>query len=150
MNVLRDRLGEILRQGAARAQVELYHWELVRHGRQLHLIVYIDRPGRVTIDDCARTSRILSDLLDATDPFSSPWVLEVSSPGLDRRLWEPWHYQRVVGRKIRVKVKGMERTGYEGRLVGVGQGKIWVEEGEGRVEIPLAQVTQARVVYEGE
>lgn len=150
MNMLRDRLGEILRQGAARAQVDLYHWELGRHGRQLHLIVYIDRPGRVTIEDCARTSRILSDLLDATDPFSSPYVLEVSSPGLDRRLWEPWHYQRVVGRKIRVKVKGMERTGYEGRLAGVGENKIWVEEGEGRVEIPLAQVTQARVVYEGE
>jgi len=49
-----------------------------------------------------------------------------------------------------VKVRGMERTSYEGRLVGVQEGKALVEEKGGRVEIPLSQVTQAWVVYEGE
>ncbi len=150
MNVPREKVEEILRQGATRAQVELYHWELARHGRELRLTVYIDRPGGVSLNDCARTSQILSDLLDAADPISFPYVLEVSSPGLDRRLWEPWHYQRAVGQKIQVKVRGLERTSYEGYLVQVGEGKIWVEGREGRVEIPLAQVTHARVVYEGE
>jgi ribosome maturation factor RimP len=112
--------------------------------------VYIDRPGGVSIEDCARTSEILSDLLDQADPIPSSYVLEVSSPGLDRRLWEPWHYERALGKKIHVKVRGMERTSYEGRLIGVQEGKAVVEEKSGCVEIPLSQVTQAWVVYEGE
>ncbi len=150
MNVPRERLEEIIRRGAELAQVELYHWELGQYGRELRLTVYIDRPGGVSVEDCARASEILSDLLDAADPIPSSYVLEVSSPGLDRRLWEPWHYERVVGKKIHVKVRGMERTSYEGRLVRAGEGKVVVEGEGGCVEIPLSQVTQAWVVYEGE
>lgn len=150
MKVSRERLAEVLRRGAEQAQVELYHWELGHHGRELRLTVYIDRPGGVSVEDCARASQILSDLLDAADPIPSAYVLEVSSPGLDRRLWEPWHYQRVVGKKIHVKVREMEKPSYEGRLAEVSADKIWVEGQAGRVEIPLGQVTQAWVVYEGE
>jgi len=150
MKVQREKLEEIIRQGTELAQVELYHWELAQYGRELRLTVYIDRPGGVSLDDCARASEILSNLLDAADPIPSSYVLEVSSPGLDRRLWEPWHYERVVGKKIHVKVRGMERTSYEGRLLRVEEGKVVVEERGGPVEIPLAQVTQAWVVYEGE
>ncbi|MBC7318042.1 ribosome maturation factor RimP [Candidatus Bipolaricaulota bacterium] len=150
MQAQRERLAEIIRQGVALARVELYHWELARFGRELRLTVYIDRPGGVSVEDCARVSQILSDLLDAADPIPSAYVLEVSSPGLDRRLWEPWHYERVVGKKIHVKVRGMERTSYEGRLLRAAQDKIEVEGKAGPVEIPLSQVTQAWVVYEGE
>jgi ribosome maturation factor RimP len=150
MNVPRDVLEEIVRRAVAQARVELYHWELAQRGRELRLTVYIDRPGGVSIEDCARTSEILSDLLDQADPIPTSYVLEVSSPGLDRRLWEPWHYERALGKKIHVKVRGMERTSYEGRLIGVQEGKAVVEEKSGRVEIPLSQVTQAWVVYEGE
>ncbi|MBC7222005.1 ribosome maturation factor RimP [Candidatus Bipolaricaulota bacterium] len=150
MNVPRERLEEIIRKGAELAQVELYHWELAQYGRELRLTVYIDRPGGVSVEDCARASEILSDLLDAADPIPSSYVLEVSSPGLDRRLWEPWHYERVVGKKIHVRVRGMEKTSYVGRLIQAGEGKVVVEGEGGRVEIPLSQVTQAWVVYEGE
>ncbi len=150
MNVPRDVLEEIVRRAVAQARVELYHWEFTQRGRELRLTVYIDRPGGVSVEDCARTSEILSNLLDQADPIQSSYVLEVSSPGLDRRLWEPWHYERVVGKKIHVKVRGMERTSYEGRLLAVVEGKAVVEAKSGRVEIPLSQVTQAWVVYEGE
>ncbi|MGB9861506.1 MAG: ribosome maturation factor RimP [Candidatus Bipolaricaulaceae bacterium] len=150
MRVPRERLEEIIRQGAELARVELYHWELAQYGRELRLTVYIDRPGGVSVEDCARASEILSDLLDAADPIPSSYVLEVSSPGLERRLWEPWHYERVVGKRIHVRVRGMERPSYEGRLVEVREGKAVVEGKGGRVEIPLNQVTQAWVVYEGE
>lgn len=148
MNVSREVIDEILRRGAEQARVELYHWDVTHHGRELRLMVYIDRPGGVSVEDCARTSEIISKLLDKADPIPSSYTLEVSSPGLDRRLWEPWHYERVIGKKIRVKARGMERTSYEGRLVAVGEGKAVVEEVAGRAEIPLAQVTQAWVVYE--
>lgn len=150
MKVPREKIEEIIREGIALAHVELYHWELGQHGRELRLTVYIDRPGGVSVEDCARASEVISGLLDAADPIPSAYVLEVSSPGLERRLWEPWHYERVVGKKIHVKVRGMEKSSYEGRLIQVSAGKAVVEWAGGRVEIPLAQVTQAWVVYEGE
>lgn len=150
MKVPRERLEEIIRQGTQLARVELYHWELAQHGRELRLTVYIDRPGGVSVEDCARASQILSDLLDAADPIPFSYVLEVSSPGLERRLWEPWHYERAVGKKVHVRVRDMEHSSYEGRLVEVREGKAVLEGKGGRVEIPLAQVTQAWVVYEGE
>jgi ribosome maturation factor RimP len=150
MKVSKERIAEILRRAAELARVELYHWELAQSGREWRLTVYVDRQEGVSVEDCARASEIMSDLLDASDPIPSSYVLEVSSPGLDRRLWEPWHYQRVVGKKIQVKVRGLERPSYEGRLLRVEPGKILLEGEKGGVEIPLAQVTQARVVYEGE
>lgn len=150
MEVAKERIEAILRRGTELAQVELYHWELARAGRELRLVVYIDRENGVSVEDCARVSQILSDLLDEADPIPSSYVLEVSSPGLDRRLWEPWHYARVVGKKIHLRVRGLPRNVYEGRLLRVEEGKAVVEDHGVPVEIPLDQVTQAWVVYEGE
>jgi len=150
MEVARERIEAILRRGAELAQVELYHWELTRAGRELRLVVYIDRENGVSVEDCARVSQILSDLLDEADPIPSSYVLEVSSPGLDRRLWEPWHYARVVGKKVHLRVQGLPRSAYEGRLLRVEGGKVVVEDRGTPVEIPLDRVTQAWVVYEGE
>ncbi|MCS7216781.1 MAG: ribosome maturation factor RimP [Candidatus Bipolaricaulaceae bacterium] len=150
MEVAKERIEAILRRGAELARVELYHWELVRAGRELRLVVYIDRESGVSVEDCARVSQILSDLLDEADPIPSSYVLEVSSPGLDRRLWEPWHYARAVGKKVHLKVQGLPRSAYEGRLLRVEEGKVVVEERGHPVEIPLDRVRQAWVVYEGE
>ncbi len=150
MGLGKEQIEAILRRGTQLAQVELYHWELAGAGRGLRLVVYIDRESGISVEDCARVSQILSDLLDEADPIPSSYVLEVSSPGLDRRLWQPWHYARVVGKKVHLRVRGLPHTVYEGRLLRVEEGKAVVEAQAGPVEIPLDQVTQAWVVYEGE
>lgn len=149
MSTLREKLDLLLRQGTKDAQVELYHWELSRAGPRARLLVYIDSPTGVTLGDCERASRAIEALLDEHDPFASPYVLEVSSPGVERRLWDEWHYQRALGKRVRVTVRSPQGNKvYKGRLASVEKGKITVELEEWRVEIPLSQVTRAQLLFE--
>ncbi|MCR4391630.1 MAG: ribosome maturation factor RimP [Candidatus Acetothermia bacterium] len=154
MEMLREKIDALLRQGADRARVELYHWELHRCRDYARLVVYIDHPRGVTVDDCARASRAMEALLDQADLLSSSYLLEVSSPGVERGLWERWHYERVLGKLVRVQVAPGEgeavRTRYQGRLVQLVDDAITLDLGQDRVDVPLSRVVQAQVVYEGE
>ncbi len=93
---------------------ELYHCEFVKEGRDWFLRVYIDladRSGYVSTEDCEKVSRYLSGKLDEADPFAGNYYLEVSSPGMDRPLLKPEHYERFLGEEVEVKLyKGKDGT----------------------------------------
>jgi ribosome maturation factor RimP len=133
------------------AGVELVHVEF--KGGMLRLV--IDRPdGGVSVDDCATVSRQVSALLDVVDFGPSHYVLEVTSPGLDRPLYRPEDYGRFVGRLARFTVlepEGGKRTEV-GRLEGYDPDRGVVsfrkEEGQELVELPLAIIDNARLEIE--
>jgi len=75
-------------------------------GRKGHLCLYIDKPGGVTISDCEALSRDLSDLLDAYDPIPQSYILEVSSPGVERPLTRESDFQRFQGEMVKVYTPG--------------------------------------------
>lgn len=75
--------------------------ELEYAGKTLRIV--IDRPGGVSMDDCVSVTRRIGMVLDASDPISSSYRLEVSSPGLTRRIKAPWEYDHFSGRKVRVQ-----------------------------------------------
>jgi len=120
---------------------------------QSTLRVYLDvlEPveGReVTLDDCEAASRELSALLDVEDPIPGHYVLEVSSPGLDRPLFAAGHFAKVVGQEVKVVLKAPieGRRRLRGKLVSV-QGERIALEAEGRTfEFAHADVESARVV----
>jgi ribosome maturation factor RimP len=120
-----------------------------RVGRRMHVRVTIDSDDGVGVDDIARVSRTLDEALDAHDPFASPFVLEVSSPGVDRPLTTVKHWQRNVGRLVRVDVNGTALTGRvvsaDGRSVSLDvDGSVtahaWAALGPGRVQIEFNRV----------
>lgn len=84
---------------------------VVSHGRRT-LRVFIDKPGGVSVDDCARASRAMSAVLDESDIFRSRYVLEVSSPGAERPLRGREDFERFAGRKARLKMRS-EAKGVE-------------------------------------
>lgn len=99
-----QRLLELAEEVATREGVKIYDLEFVGQGRQRTLRVYIDSEKGVSIDDCANVSRGLNLLLDADDIIpDGAYELEVSSPGLERRLKVPWHFQTAVGKVVRIK-----------------------------------------------
>lgn len=146
----RDELMRIAEEVARAAGVELYWLEYKRAPGRWLLQVYIDKGGGVTLEDCARVSRALEGPFDAHIPHS--YLLEVSSPGLDRPLFTEKHFRGAVGERVRVKLYaplGGQRV-WEGELLGCHDGRIELGTPQGALEIPLEGVASARVSPEYE
>lgn len=135
--------------------LEAMGYELVRiqmQGRQRPTLqVMAERRDRrpMTVEDCAEISRALSAILDVEDPIQGAYVLEVSSPGIDRPLVRPDDYARFAGFEARVEtgqpVDGRKR--FRGQLLGLdaaGNVRLAVETGE--VSVPFAHIQRAKLV----
>ena len=115
------------------------------------LRVYIDSEAGITLDDCQRVSHQLSGVLDVEDLITGRYTLEVSSPGLDRPLFEARHFERFAGAQARLWL----REPLEGRrklfgcLLGVRDDKVVIMDNEGREwQVPFEQVERARLAPE--
>ena len=145
--MLRDQLIELLEPVVSRLGYEL--WELeygARPGGGL-LRIYIDSPDGISVDDCERVSRAVSEELDAADPISNEYTLEVSSPGLDRVLRTQQHFERFAGERVKLEmtqpVNGRKR--FAGRLVEVKSGEITLEVDGAAVQLPIDGIHKARI-----
>ena len=121
-------------------------------GRDRFLRVYIDKPAGVSHKDCEAVSNQLSVLLDVEDliPGQQHYILEVSSPGLDRKLTKPAEFERFTGRLARIStIEPVENQKFfEGRLAGVAGGKVQIEV-QGRViAVPMEGIRKANLVVE--
>jgi len=115
------------------------------------LRVFIDKEGGVTLDDCADVSRELGDLIEAENIIDYPYVLEISSPGLNRPLRKESDFIRSIGKMVRLKMSGPinRRRNFTGRLANVREGMIsLVVDDNNLVELPLKEIDKARLKYE--
>ena len=142
---------EIAERVATSEGLELVEVEWKGGSRKGTLRVFIDKPEGITHQDCELVSRQLSAILDVEDLFPEAYNLEVSSPGLDRKLLKLQDYERFAGRKIRAKVHDTV-TGVKyltGTLRGVEGDRISLEmENAETVELRFDDVDQARLVVE--
>ena len=115
--------------------LELVDVEFVKEGANWYLRIYIDKDGGVSIDDCEGVSRALEAKLDATDPIEQAYILEVSSPGIDRPLKKDADFVKFQGEIIDVKLyKALDgKKQYQGKLLGLQDGVISLEEEDGTV-----------------
>ena len=111
--------------------LEFIDVELSRDGGRLHLRMYIDREGGVTVDDCAKVSHLVEKVIDREGIISEAYVFEVMSPGLDRKLKRTEDFARSVGKRVKVKLKQpFEGRGeYSGVLLGAGEDLITLDVG---------------------
>jgi ribosome maturation factor RimP len=121
--------------------------------RRLHVI--LDTPegdGRVTLDECAAVSREIGHALDASDLIHGAYVLEISSPGIDRVLGREKDFERAQGRKVSIDLAEPldGRRHFRGELVMFEQKEMCVETESGRVRIPFDQVARAKAFYPAE
>ena len=127
---------------------ELCDLELNVGGRDGMLRLFIDRAEGVDLEDCEAVSRQVSALLDVEDPLPGNYVLEVSSPGLDRKLTKLAHFQRFMGEDVRVKLRFplAGRRNFRGALKSADDENIEVEvDGESH-RLPIATIESARLV----
>jgi ribosome maturation factor RimP len=130
--------------------VELVDVEyLSERGRRV-LRIYVDQEDGITLDDCARVSREIGDLIDVKDVFHHEYVLEVSSPGLNRRLKRERDFSRAVGQKVKIRmVEPLEgRRNFTGYLRDYRDGVLYVDVKSDLVPLLRSQVEKANLVYE--
>jgi ribosome maturation factor RimP len=131
---------------------ELWGVELMSQGRHSMLRIYIDRADGVSVEDCEHVSRHVSDLLDVEDVLQQSYTLEVSSPGMDRILFNADQYAANVGEQVEVRLnypfEGRKRI--VGLLAGIendeADGQVVVQVDDEEYLLPLENVQRARVV----
>ena len=146
-----ETIREMAERVAASEGLHLVDVELKGGNSNQLLRVFIDKPGGVSHADCALVSEQLSTMLDVEDLFPGRYVLEVSSPGLDRKLTRPSDYTYFVGRRARLVLKEAigEQKVLEGRLAGFENGRVRLDLGEhGQQELDLANIRKAQLVVE--
>jgi ribosome maturation factor RimP len=145
-----ERIRDAAERAARTAGVEVVdvEWKI---GKQRFLRVYIDKPEGVSHSDCQAVSEQLGVLLDVEDLVPGPrYILEVSSPGLDRKLTKAADFERFVGRLARISTtQPVENsTFFEGRLAGHADGLVKVDVKGRIIELPLAGIRKANLVVE--
>lgn len=124
---------ELLAPIAADCGVEIYDVEYVKEGNDWYLRAYIDKPEGVSINDCEKVSRALSDALDREDFIEDAYILEVSSPGLGRTLKKDRHLEKSIGQEVEIKTyKPVDKTKeFAGILKSFDEATVTIEQEDG-------------------
>jgi ribosome maturation factor RimP len=155
MASVQDRLQAMLEPLVESMGYELVLLEFSPHKGSAMVRLFIDAPGGITLGDCEKVSREVEGTLDVEDPIPQNYRLEVSSPGLDRPLVKPAHYERFAGSVAKVQLLAPKagRRKFQGVLKGFKDGHVVLDTADaGTVELALDQVERARLVpdYESE
>ena len=150
MASLQNRLVELLEPLVEAMGYELVLLEFNAHKGSALVRLFIDAPAGVTLGDCEKVSREVEGKLDVADPIPQNYRLEVSSPGLDRPLVKPAHFERFAGTLARVQLVAPLAGGrrkFQGVLRGLRGDNVVLETTDaGTVELPLGNIERARLV----
>ncbi|NQY63908.1 MAG: ribosome maturation factor RimP [Alteromonadaceae bacterium] len=144
-----QKLTEMLRPAVEETGKILLGCEFISAGNHSVLRLFIDHENGIEVDDCAEVSRQVGAILDVEDPISTEYNLEVSSPGLDRPLFELVHFQEVVGETVNVRlaIPLNGRRKFKGKLETI-ENDILVVTVDGQdYELMMSNVDKANLVY---
>ena len=124
------------------ADLGLRIWDVryLKEGSQWFLRIFIDKDGGVDINDCERMSRALDEPLDAADPIAGEYILEVSSPGVERELVKPAHFEEFIGADIMVKmIRPIDGIGkeFKGVLTDYADGEVTITDHSGENTVTI-------------
>mgnify|MGYP000648679429 CR=1 FL=1 len=143
------KLTDMLRPAVEEVGKELLGVEFVSAGNHSILRLFIDHENGIDVDDCADVSRQVGAILDVEDPISSEYSLEVSSPGLDRPLFDLSHFQEVIGETINVRTS-MPLNGrrkFKGQLVAIENDTLVVTVDGEEYELIFSNIDKANLVH---
>lgn len=139
---------EITRRVAEERGLELVHVEFAGGPRSPAVRIFIDKPGGVTHQDCSEVSTHVGTVLDVEDFIPGAYTLEVSSPGLERGLYQAGDYERFAGRLAKMKTRGAigGQRNFRGRIEGLeGADVLFEDKTSGRVRVPFSEIVKANL-----
>lgn len=143
-----QKLTDMLRPAVEETGKELLGIEFISAGNNSVLRLFIDHENGIDVDDCAEVSRQVGAILDVEDPISSEYNLEVSSPGVDKPLFELVHFQSVIGETVNIKLS-MPLNGrrkFKGTLVAIEDDILIIDVDGIDYELAVKNIDKANLV----
>ncbi len=143
-----NRITGILSPIAERRKVEIVGITYKREGPAMVLRILLDKADGITLDECGQVNKELSKLLDKGNIIDEYYILEVSSPGLDRLMKTEKDFEQVLGKNVKVTTYAPidSKNVFIGKLLGIGSSTIVIEDNEGiSTEIPREKIAKARL-----
>lgn len=129
----------------------IYDLEYVKEGKSRTLRIFADKESdRISLDECEAISRKISEALDISDPIPENYVLEVSSPGIERRLRTPEHFEKYLGETIDIGLyKAIEGSKFmTGKLISFENEKITIETNNSEMSIMQSETTSVKLHFD--
>ncbi len=145
---LEEKIAQLVRPTVESLGFELWGCEYIPAGKHSTLRLFIESEAGVTVDDCGRVSRQISALMDVEDPIASAYMLEVSSPGMDRLLFTPEQFKAYEGEIVQVRTSSpvMGRKRFKGEMLQVSDQDIVVEVDGEAYELAYELIDKANLV----
>ncbi|MBU3180969.1 ribosome maturation factor RimP [Clostridium psychrophilum] len=142
-NTLLQKIRKITQPIVEKNNCELYHLEYIKEAGENYLRIYIDNSNGISLEDCEKTSRAISEVLDVEDPIKDSYCLEVSSPGIERILYNDNHLKKYIGQNVLINFsslyEGMKKL--EGNLLGFSDAQIEIQYDGNNIFIPKEKIS---------
>lgn len=142
-NTLLQKIRKITQPIVEKNNCELYHLEYIKEAGENYLRIYIDSSNGISLEDCEKTSRAISEVLDVEDPIKDSYCLEVSSPGIERILYNDNHLKKYIGQNVLINFsslyEGMKKL--EGNLLGFSDAQIEIQYDGNNISIPKEKIS---------
>ena len=147
---MQEQLATLINTTVTGLGYDLWGYEYRAYGESALLRIFIDADVGINVDDCGRVSQQLGAALDVDDLIPVAYMLEVSSPGVDRVLFLPEHYQRYIGEtlKVRTHIPVNGRRNFLGRLKQADEAQIVLKVDAEQFEIPYDAIDRGRLKFE--
>lgn len=146
-----DNLKDLIEPIVNDLDYELYYLEFVGENKGNYLRIYIDSESGIGLEDCEKVSRAVSNMLDEKDPIDSSYYLEVSSPGLERQLYNDKHLEDNIGKGVCVKLNSLFNGArkFEGKIKSFNSENLTLDINAEELEIPREKIKKINLIYEG-
>jgi ribosome maturation factor RimP len=146
-NELKDKIIELIESPLKNDGVELVDVKLSKYKNNTTLRLFVYSKNGTKLEECARISRFVGDLIDDTDYFESGYLLEVSSPGLDRPLKDVRDFYYRIGEKVKIEFVDNVKKKIKAEIVGVDNNIIHLKDKNGQFDVDMSEIEAGKIIF---
>ena len=150
MAKIEEKVEQLVKDPIEKLGYSLYDVEYVKEGPEYYLRIYIDKESGIDLNDCEKVSNEINEILDKADYIKEQYYLEVSSPGIERKLRKDKHLEQNISKNVEIKLFKKDNNGkkeYTGKLKAFNQEEIIIETDK-QIAIERKNIAQIKTIYE--
>ena len=150
MAKIEEKVEQLVKDPIEKLGYSLYDVEYVKEGQEYYLRIYIDKESGIDLNDCEKVSNEINEILDKADYIKEQYYLEVSSPGIERKLRKDKHLEQNISKNVEIKLFKKDNNGkkeYTGKLKAFNQEEIIIEADK-EITIERKNIAQIKTIYE--